>query len=193
VVALLTLASHYERTGQTARMLKLAKYSEELLLYYLNQVPCIFAYRLADTESNRKRGIVGQNSGFRQGVRNPNFIPSGKQAKRKGNTTRYYDLGREAWRSWRRGNVISVTAFWSVELEKFVDTPEEAGIVRGKEFDAKPKREPKTNPAREAATPNGRRPSETEKYNARTNARRRNEDAYFIRSGSSAHGVAAEC
>lgn len=150
MVALLTLASHYERTGQTARMLKLAKYSEELLLYYLNQVPCIFAYRLADTESNRKRGIVGQNSGFRQGVRNPNFIPSGKQAKRKGNTTRYYDLGREAWRSWRRGNVISVTAFWSVELEKFVDTPEEAGIVRGKEFDAKPKREPKTNPAREA-------------------------------------------
>jgi len=151
-MTLLQLANHYERTGQTARLLKLAKYSEKLLLYYLNQVPVIFAFRLADTEENRQRGRVGQNSGFRQGVRNPNYIPEEARAKSKSSSTRYYDMGRQAWRSWRPGNVISVTAFWSEAEQRFVDTPEQAGITAGKEFQARPRLDPVKNPARAERT-----------------------------------------
>lgn len=149
---LLQLASAYEKQGNAALLLKLAKYSEALLLSYLDQVPCIFAYRLADTEENQKRGRVGKLSGFRQGVRNPNFIPAGKQAKTKSRSTKYFDLGRQAWRSWKRGNVVSVTAFWSVERNEFVDTPEEAGIVAGKPFQAAPKAKPEVNKARAERT-----------------------------------------
>jgi hypothetical protein len=153
MATVLQLAAHYEKTGNAALLLKLAAYSEELLIYYLNQVPCIFAFRLADNEANKKRGRVGKNSGFRQGVRNPNFIPDGSQAKTKNaNSTRYYDLGKQHWRSWKRGNIISVTAFWSVAENKFVDTPEEAGIVAGKAFKAAPKEKPTLNPERASRT-----------------------------------------
>lgn len=145
---LLQLANHYEATGQTARLLRLAQYSEQLLREYLDQVPVIFAYRRADNPENQRRGIVGQNSGFRQGVRNPNFIPAEHRARTKGTSTKYYDLGRQAWRSWRPGNVITVTAFWSVEEGKYVDTPEEAGIVEGAPFTAAPLLSPKVNEAR---------------------------------------------
>ncbi|MDF7810751.1 hypothetical protein [Hymenobacter sp. YC55] len=120
-----------------------------MLLYYLNQVPCVFAFRLADTKENRARGRVGQLSGFRTGVRNPNFIPSTQRAKSKSaGKTRYYDQGRQSWRSWRPGLLVSVTAFWSEELQAFVDTPQEAGILAGKEFEAKPAKEPKQDAKR---------------------------------------------
>lgn len=149
----LQLANSYEAAGDEARLLRLAKYSEQLLIYYLNQVPVIFAYRRADNKKNRARGIVGQNSGFRQGVRNPAFIPDGLEAKtQQANSSKYFDLGRQAWRMWRKGNVISVTAFWSVAENKFVDTPEEAGIVAGKPFTAAPKERPTINPQRAART-----------------------------------------
>lgn len=153
MATVLQLAAQYEAAGDTARLLKLAKYSETLLIYYLNQVPCIFAFRRADTAANRKRGIVGQNSGFRQGVRNPAFIPNGEEAGTKtASSTKYYDQGRQAWRMWRRGNVISVTGFWSVADNTFVDTPELAGIVAGVPFQAAPKERPTLDPARKART-----------------------------------------
>jgi hypothetical protein len=152
MATLLHLATHYEKHGNTALLLKLAKYSEQLLVDYLDQVPCIFAYRYADNEENQRRNRVGRLSGFRQGVRNPNFIPAALQALTAGRSSRYYDLGRQAWRSWRRGNLISVTAFWSVERQEFVDTPEEAGIVAGKPFEAAPKEKPVVNVARAART-----------------------------------------
>ncbi|TGE08250.1 hypothetical protein [Hymenobacter fodinae] len=145
---LLRLADYYERRENEQKLLQLAKYSEKLLLYYLNQVPCVFAYRLADTPENRKRGRAGQLSGYRTGVRNPNFIPASKQAKTNGFGTRYYDEGRQNWRSWRSGNLVTVTAFWSVEQQRFVETPEEAGIVAGVEFKAKPLREPVVSQAK---------------------------------------------
>lgn len=149
---LLELARHYEKRSNTALLVRLAKYSERLLLDYLDQVPCIFAYRLADNEENQKRGRVGRLSGFRQGVRNPAFIPAALHAKSTSRSTKYYDLGRQAWRSWRRGAIVSVTAFWSVERQQFVDTPEEAGIVAGKPFAAAPKEKPTVSQARAART-----------------------------------------
>ncbi len=152
MTTLLQLASHYEKRGNAALLLKLAQYSESLLLDYLDQVPCIFAYRLADTEENQKRGRVGRLSGFRQGVRNPNFIPATLQATTTSRSTKYYDLGRQAWRSWRRGAIVSVTAFWSVELGEFVDTPEEAGITAGKPFAAAPKEKPAVSAERKQRT-----------------------------------------
>jgi hypothetical protein len=95
---------------------------------------------------------VGRNSGFRQGVRNPEFIPAAKQAKTKANSSRYYDLGRQAWRSWRPGNVVSVTAFWSVWEGAFVDTPEAAGIVGQKPFGVIPMVEPVIDEAKAKRT-----------------------------------------
>lgn len=152
MATLLELASHYEKRANAALLVRLAKYSEQLLLDYLDQVPCIFAYRLADNEENQKRGRVGRLSGFRQGVRNPAFIPAGLQAKTPGRSTKYYDLGRQAWRSWRRGAIVSVTAFWSAEQQQFVDTPEQAGIVAGKPFAAVPKENPTVSAARKQRT-----------------------------------------
>jgi hypothetical protein len=149
---LLKLATQFEAAGQSAQLLKLGQYSEAQLRHYLDQVPCIFGYRYADNPVNRKRKRVGRSSGFRQGVRNPNFIPAEKHAATKGTSTKYYDLGRQAWRMWRAGHIITVTAFWSVELLQFVDTPEEAGIVGGKPFSAAPAEEPTINTARAART-----------------------------------------
>jgi hypothetical protein len=152
MATLLELASHYEKRAHTALLVKLAKYSEQLLLDYLDQVPCVFAYRLADTEENQKRGRVGRLSGFRQGVRNPAFIPASLQAKSTSRSSKYYDLGRQAWRSWRRGAIVSVTAFWSVERQEFVDTPEQAGITAGKPFAAAPKEKPVVSAERKQRT-----------------------------------------
>ncbi|MDO7846488.1 hypothetical protein Q5H92_08975 [Hymenobacter sp. M29] len=149
---LLQLANKLEAAGQTARLAKLGAYSEAELRTYLDLVPCIFAYRRADNEANRRSGRVGRNSGFRQGVRNPAFIPAEKQAKTKSNSTRYYDLGRQDWRSWRAGNVVSVTAFWSVFGNEYVDTPEAAGLQGQKPFGIVPMTEPKLDPARAART-----------------------------------------
>lgn len=149
---LLQLANKLEAAGQMARLAKLGAYSEAELRKYLDLVPCIFAYRRADNDANRRSGRVGRNSGFRQGVRNPAFIPAEKQAKTKGNSTRYYDLGRQAWRSWRAGNVVSVTAFWSVFGNEYVDTPEAAGLQGQKPFGPVPMTEPQLNPERAART-----------------------------------------
>lgn len=149
---LLKLAGKLEATGQTARLAKLGAYSEAELRKYLDIAPVIFAYRLADNEANRKRGRAGRNSGFRQGVRNPEFIPAGKQARTKGTSTRYYDLGRQAWRSWRSGNVVSVTAFWSVFENAFVDSPEAAGVAGQKPFGVVPMTEPVIDKEKEKRT-----------------------------------------
>ncbi len=149
---LLRLANKLAASGQTARLAKLGAYSEAELRKYLDVAPCIFAYRLADNPENERRGRAGRNSGFRQGVRNPEFIPAGKQAKTKSTSTRYYDLGRQAWRSWRAGNVVSVTAFWSVFENAYVDTPEAAGLQGQKPFGVVPMTEPKIDDARAKRT-----------------------------------------
>lgn len=149
---LLQLAGKLEAAGQTARLAKLGAYSEAELRKYLDIAPVIFAYRLANNPENKRRGRVGRNSGFRQGVRNPEFIPAAKQAKTKGNSTRYYDLGRQAWRSWRAGNVVSVTAFWSVFEGAFVDSPEAAGIAGQKPFGVIPMTEPVIDEAKQQRT-----------------------------------------
>ena len=149
---LLRLANKLEAAGQTARLAKLGSYSETELRKYLDIAPCIFAYRLADNPANKRRGRAGRNSGFRQGVRNPAFIPTAKQAKTTGTSTRYYDLGRQAWRMWRRGNVVSVTAFWSVFDGAFVDSPEAAGLAGQKPFGVIPMSEPVIDEAKAKRT-----------------------------------------
>jgi hypothetical protein len=137
------LVAQVEARANPAELLRLAAYSEALFVYYANQVPVIFAYKRANNAENKARGIVGHNSGFRQGVRNLNYVPtadhpSGGSAEPLGSTIRYYDKGRQAWRSYRKGNLLTISAFWSEELQRYVDTPEEAGIVRGVPFQAKP-------------------------------------------------------
>jgi hypothetical protein len=142
------------RRNRPTELVRLARYSEQQLLYYANQVPVIFAFRYADNAENQRRGRVGGSSGFRQGVRNLNFVPDGQHPKRRGRplglSIRYYDMGRQAWRSFRRGNLVSISAFWSVALQRFVDTPEQAGIERGKEFEAAPNAVPQVSEARQA-------------------------------------------
>ena len=146
---LLRLAADAQRRGDKALLVKLAAYSERQLIYYLNQVPVIFQFRLADTADNRRRKRVGRVSGFGQGVRNLNYVPEAQHpATKSSRSTRYYDLGRQNWRSWKSGNIISVTAFWSEADGAFVDTPELAGITKGKEFSTKPATKPVLNPGR---------------------------------------------
>lgn len=166
--------------GDRAELLRLAAYSEEQFVYYTNQVPVIFAYARADNQENRRRGIVGQNSGFRQGVRNLNYVPVANHPattseQPTGFTIRYFDLGRQAWRSYRTGNLITISAFWSESEGQFVDTPELAGIVRGKPFESSPgsgaAQRNEERAARSAARQSRQRQRETERQNQRTNER----------------------
>jgi len=140
----LQLVAQVEARADAAEWLRLAAYSEALFVYYANQVPVIFAFKRADNEQNRALGIAGQNSGHRQGVRNLNYVPAGQHpaavsAAPLGGTIRYYDLGRQKWRSYRKGNLISISAFWSEAEQRFVDTPEQAGIAEGEPFQSAPR------------------------------------------------------
>jgi hypothetical protein len=176
----LQLVEQVAQRGNAAEWLRLAAYSESQFVYYANQVPVIFAYRLADNPSNKARGIAGRNSGFRQGVRNLNYVPLAKHpagggAQPLGSTIRYYDKGRQNWRSYRKGNLLTISAFWSEELQAFVDTPEEAGIARGVPFESSPRAgKPEVDPARAARTESRqqqRRSREQERQAQRTNDR----------------------
>jgi hypothetical protein len=139
------LAAQVAARADAVEMLRLAAYSEAQFVYYANQVPVIFAYQLARNPENERRGIAGRNSGFRQGVRNLNYVPAGQHpagggsTQPLGQTIKYYDLGRQKWRSYRKGNLLTISAFWSEELGRFVDTPEEAGIARGQPFQSAPR------------------------------------------------------
>jgi hypothetical protein len=140
----LQLVAQVAARGDAAEWVRLAAYSEAQFVYYANQVPVIFAYARADNEENRARGIVGQNSGFRQGVRNLNYVPAGQHPAQGseqplGHSVRYYDMGRQRWRSYRKGNLLSISAFWSEAEQRFVDTPEQAGIARGVPFESAPR------------------------------------------------------
>jgi hypothetical protein len=152
----LRLIEQVATRADAAELVALAAYSEAQFVYYANQVPVIFAYQRADNPENRARGIVGQNSGFRQGVRNLAYVPIGQHPAEGsmeplGNTIRYYDLGRQQWRSYRKGNLLTISAFWSEQDQKFVDTPEEAGIARGVPFQSAPRNGAATiNEARQA-------------------------------------------
>ena len=138
-------------------LVRLAAYSESQFVYYANQVPVIFQFVYADNAENKKKKRVGRSSGFRQGVRNLNFVPAAQHPSTPGSREArparvYYDLGRQQWRSFRKGNLRAISAFWSVALARFVDTPEEAGIERGKEFEAAPDRPAEINEARASRT-----------------------------------------
>jgi hypothetical protein len=153
----LALALAAVERGNARELLRLAAYSESQFVYYANQVPVIFQFVYCDNEENKRKGRVGKSSGFRQGVRNLNFVPAAQHpstpGSRDGRKVRvYYDLGRQRWRSFRKGNLRTISAFWSVAEQRFVDTPEEAGIVRGKEYEAAPSSPAEINPDREART-----------------------------------------
>lgn len=171
--------------GDAAEWVRLAAYSEAQFVYYANQVPVIFSFSRADNPENRARGIVGQNSGFRQGVRNLNYVPevqhpAGGKAEPRGATIRYYDRGRQKWRSYRKGNLLSISAFWSEAEQRFVDTPEEAGIARGVPFQATPRNGAATideaRQQRSAARQARQRERATERQNQRTNDRARRQE-----------------
>jgi hypothetical protein len=176
----LRLIAEVEQRGDAAEWLRLAAYSEAQFVYYANQVPVIFAYKRADNKENQARGIAGQNSGFRRGVRNLNYVPASKHpaggsAEPLGLTIRYYDQGRQKWRSYRKGNLLSISAFWSEDEQRFVDTPEEAGIARGVPFESSPRGgKPEVDEARAARTESRqqqRRSREQERLAGRTNDR----------------------
>ena len=176
----LHLTQQVEQRGDAAEWLRLAAYSEAQFVYYANQVPVIFAYQRADNEANQRRGIVGKNSGFREGVRNLNYVPAGQHpaqgsAQPLGSTIRYYDKGRQRWRSYRKGNLLTISAFWSEELQQFVETPEQAGIVRGVPFQSTPRNGAaqinEARAARSAARQARQRSREAERQAYRTNDR----------------------
>lgn len=175
------LVAQVAARADAAELLRLAAYSESQFVYYANQVPVIFAFKLADNAENKRRGIAGSNSGFRQGVRNLNYVPAGQHpagggsAQPVSSTIKYYDKGRQKWRSYRKGNLLTISAFWSEELQAFVDTPEEAGIVRGVPFDAAPRNgKPQVDAARAArseARQQARRGREADRQALRQNDR----------------------
>jgi hypothetical protein len=176
------LVAQVAQRADAAEWLRLAAYSEAQFVYYANQVPVIFAYKRADNAENKARGIAGQNSGYRQGVRNLNYVPAadhpgGRGAQPFGRTIRYYDKGRQAWRSYRKGNLLTISAFWSEELQQFVDTPEEAGIARGKPFESSPRNGAATRDEaraeRSAARQQRQRSREADRQAYRTNDRSR--------------------
>jgi hypothetical protein len=181
----LRLIAEVEQRGDAAEWLRLAAYSEAQFVYYANQVPVIFAYKRADNKENQARGIAGQNSGFRRGVRNLNYVPASKHpaggsAEPLGLTIRYYDQGRQKWRSYRKGNLLSISAFWSEDEQRFVDTPEEAGIVRGVPFEAAPRNGAaqidEARQARSEARQARQRSREADRQQYRTNDRTRRAD-----------------
>lgn len=176
----LQLIQQVAARGDASELLRLAAYSEALFVYYANQVPVIFAYRLAENAANQRRGIAGRNSGFRQGVRNLKYVPAGQHPaggseQPLGSTIRYYDLGRQRWRSYRKGNLLTISAFWSEDLQRFVDTPEEAGIARGVPFQSTPRKGAavvdETREARTQARQQQRRQRDTDRQAHRTNDR----------------------
>ncbi|MGI4834626.1 MAG: hypothetical protein ACRYFK_14315 [Janthinobacterium lividum] len=181
----LQLIQQVAARGEASELLRLAAYSEAQFVYYANQVPVIFAYQLADNAANQARGIAGQNSGYRQGVRNLNYVPAGQHpaeasAEPLGLSIRYYDLGRGRWRSYRRGNLLSISAFWSEALGRFVDTPEEAGIARGVPFQSTPRNGAasisEARAARTEARQQARRQREGERQAQRTTDRAGRQD-----------------
>ena len=93
----------------------------------------IIQFRYSDTAENRELGRVGKVSGFRQATMDLRYVPANRQPRgRSSNTTavRYYDLGRDGWRSIRKDYNVQVTisAFWDPESGEFVGSPEEAQI-----------------------------------------------------------------
>lgn len=153
----LKLATEAVARADARELLRLAAYSESQFVYYANQVPVIFQFVYANNEKNKNLKRVGKSSGFRQGVRNLNFVPAAQHPATPGSREArparvYYDLGRQQWRSFRKGNLRAISAFWSVAEARFVDTPEAAGIARGKEFDASPDRPAEINETRAART-----------------------------------------
>jgi hypothetical protein len=179
------LVAQVEARADAAEWLRLAAYSEAQFVYYANQVPVIFAYKRANNPDNKARGIAGQNSGFRQGVRNLNYVPASDHpasgsAAPVGLTIRYYDKGRQAWRSYRKGNLLTISAFWSEDEQRFVDTPEEAGIARGVPFESTPRngaaQRDEGRAERSAARQLRQRGRESERQQQRTNDRTRRQD-----------------
>src|SRR5690606_29220337 len=74
-----------------------------------------FLYLYCDNKENQLRGRVRASAGFRNGTQRLDFIPNNKWPKsRSKNTTalRYYDFGRENWRSFRLNSFIVATSFW---------------------------------------------------------------------------------
>lgn len=176
----LQLVAQVEQRADAAEWLRLAAYSEQQFVYYANQVPVIFAYKRANNPENKARGIAGQNSGFRQGVRNLNYVPASAHpasgsAAPVGLTIRYYDKGRQAWRSYRKGNLLTISAFWSEDEQRFVDTPEAAGIVRGVPFASTPRngaaQRDEARAERSAARQQRQRGREADRQAYRTNDR----------------------
>jgi hypothetical protein len=181
----LKLVAQVEARADSAEWLRLAAYSERQFVYYANQVPVIFAYKRAANAENKARGIAGQNSGFRQGVRNLNYVPAGDHpagasAEPAGLTIRYYDKGRQAWRSYRKGNLLTISAFWSEDEQRFVDTPEEAGIARGVPFESTPRngaaQRDEGRAARSEARQQRQRGREADRQAYRTNDRTQRQD-----------------
>ncbi len=72
----LALAAAAVARANPRELLRLAAYSESQFVYYANQVPVIFQFVYADNEENKRKKRVGRSSGFRQGVRNLNFVPA---------------------------------------------------------------------------------------------------------------------
>lgn len=102
---------------------------------YARHTSVIFLYQYCDNEENRLRGRVNQVAGWRVGTINFSRIPANqrpRQRKPADDLTRYYDLGRYGWRSFRDNCFIVISAFLNKKTKQWVDTPEEAGLSPNK-------------------------------------------------------------
>lgn len=102
---------------------------------YARHTSVIIMYKYCDNAENRLRGRVNTLAGSRIGTIDFSIIPDNRIPNTHRpieNLTRYYDLNRADWRSFRDNMFIVITAFFNKKTKEYVDTPEEAGLRRNK-------------------------------------------------------------
>lgn len=111
---------------------KVKKYLLDEFIKYSLQTKVTFGFRYTKNKENILRGRVGRYSGFRTGTRRFKLIPGNEiPVNRNPDETglRYYDFGRGSWRSFKKDMFVVCFAFWSEELNKWCESPEEAKLT----------------------------------------------------------------
>lgn len=124
----LDVIDYIEKSNDKDKNRVLLKEFSKLIL----QGKVTFLYLYCDRHENRIRGRVRSSAGFRTGTQRLKIIPNNKWPKsRSKNRTalRYYDFGREGWRSFRKDSFIVATSFWDAREEKWKDNPYDAGFT----------------------------------------------------------------
>lgn len=128
-LSLLDLIKKSEDNNDFSEQTKIDLFSEFKNLILQGKIT--FGYQYCDNEENRLRGRVNKFSGFRTGTQKFKLIPDNKRPKSESEEQtclRYYDFGRENWRSHKKDLFVVATSFWSETENKWYDAPEKAGF-----------------------------------------------------------------